>query len=158
MSRTIFPKDYIKEVLINEIKDITEKHPYLSFGVICSGVEYLGICLDDGSGWTDTRKSSRHFKDAIVELFPAHYTPLKDALYSSLRCGLIHSQLPGGYSLTEARKDKTGNLNYADHLIKDSQVIVIEYFYDDFKNACEKIIAQQFSLNSKMSKPFLNVD
>lgn len=155
MNRTIYPKDYIKEVLIDEIRDITERHPYLSFGVICSGIEYLGICLDGQSNWTDTGKSASHFKHAVQKLFPPHYEPLKDTLYTSLRCGLVHSQLPGGYSLTEARKNT--HLTYVDHLIKNKQLIVVEYFYEDFKRACETVISQTFPTGDKINKPFLRV-
>lgn len=155
--RTIYPKDYIKEVLIDEIKDIVSSHPYLSFSLICSGIEFLGICLDDNSNWSDEGKSKAHFTDAIEKLFPQHYLALKESLYKSLRCGMLHCQLPGGYSLTELKNDTNGVLKYENHLIKDNKVIVIEHFYQDFANACNRVISTSFTNSSKMNSPFLRV-
>ena len=47
MSRVIYPKQFIQEVLIDEIGDITKRHAYLSFGLICSGNEEYD-CLRKG--------------------------------------------------------------------------------------------------------------
>ncbi len=154
MSRIIYPKAYIKEVLINEIDDVVKKHPFLSFILVCAGIEYLGICLDDSCSWTDQGMSKRHFQNTILQLFPPHYSTLKDDLYKSLRCGMTHSHLPGGYSLTEL---KNSPLKYKDHLIKDNKIIVVEYFYQDFVAACNKVIKTTFVAESKMQKPFLRV-
>ena len=158
MSRNIYPKDYIKEVLIDEINDIVSRHAYLSFILICAGIEYLGICIDDGSKWSDRGKSGNHFKDAIEKLIPSHYKFLKDNLYDYLRCGMTHSQLPGGYSLTEFKNRKDSPFKYEEHLIKNNKVIVVEFFYQDFVSACNKVIRMGFNGSSKMSKPFLKVD
>lgn len=157
MPRTIYPKNYITEVLIGEIGDVVSHHAYLSFSLICSGIEFLGICLDDSSGWLDEGKSKRHFINATQQLFPEHYHHLALPLYKSLRCGLIHGQLPGGYSLTELRHDSSSSLKYDEHLVNNDKLIVVEYFYNDFVTACQEIISKQFSVSSKMSKPFLKI-
>lgn len=155
MVRIMYPKDYIKEILIGEIKDIVDRHAYLSFILICAGIEYLGICIDDTSGWSDKGKSGNHFKKAIEKLFPSHYKFLKNDLYSYLRCGMTHSQLPGGYGLTELKDSFS---KYEDHLIKNNKLIVVEYFYQDFVSACNKVIKMNFGKLSKMSKSFLKID
>lgn len=39
------PKKFIESVLINEMKDVVFRHPYLSFLLISVGVEFLGnVC------------------------------------------------------------------------------------------------------------------
>lgn len=155
MPRTIYPKNYIEEVLMGEIKDISATHPYLSFFLICAGIEFLGICLDDASAWFDEGKSKSHFKNAVEQLFPTHYYPLKDSLYSNLRCGLLHCSLPRGCSLTELKNNP--QLKYEEHLIKDNQVIVIDYFYQDFVDACQKVMDMTFPVSSKMNQSLLVV-
>ena len=157
MPRTIYPKDYISEVLICEIGDVVANHAYLSFALICSGIEFLGICLDDGSDWLEEGKSKVHFINAIQRLFPKHYHMPALTLYKSLRSGLIHGQLPGGYSLTELKHDQNDDLKYEDHLIKNEKLIVVEHFYKDFVNACKKVVSTKFNNTSKMNRGFIKV-
>jgi hypothetical protein len=40
--------DFIGKVLIDELKEIQqdEDHYYISFSLICQGIEFLGACLD----------------------------------------------------------------------------------------------------------------
>jgi hypothetical protein len=105
MNRSISAKQYIKEFLIEGIGDIIKNHAYFGFPLICSGIEFLGICLDSASNWNDEKKSVRHFKDAVDKLFPNVYAPIKNQLYKELRCGMIHAQLSGNFKLTEVKND-----------------------------------------------------
>jgi len=36
-------------------------------------------------------------------------------------------------------------------------LLVIEYFYIDFVDACKKVLRMKFNSNDKMNKPFLSV-
>src|SRR5207247_10422680 len=99
-------------------------------------------------------KSKSHFKDAVARLFPAHYLPLSDNLYSNLRCGLLHCSLPRGYSLAEL---KNYPMSREDHLVSNTQLIVIDFFYSDFVEACRKVVGMTFPPTSKMNNPLLIV-
>jgi hypothetical protein len=43
--------DFIQEVLIDQFREIqqNEENPYISFGLICQGIEFWGTCLDSES-------------------------------------------------------------------------------------------------------------
>ena len=154
MARTLYPKDYIRDVLIGEIKDIMDHgHAYLSFALMCAGIDCLGRCIDDQVTWHKVVGGGKHFKLG-VSLFPPHYHSLADPLYTDLRCGLLHAQRPGGVRLTE---QKNGPFDYKDHLISNDRVIVVEHFYTDFASACNKVLATQFAPSSKMNQMFLYV-
>ncbi len=155
--RDITPKQFIKEVLIDEIGEIIKKHPYLSFTLISSGIEFLGICVDKSAKWTDQGKSEKHFHDCIDKLFPRRYQAIKDRLYKELRCGLVHSQLSGDFKLTEIKNDPTGTLKYEDHLISDQDILVLDYLYFDFVQACMKIISMTYEKTDKMNTPIIRV-
>jgi hypothetical protein len=40
--------DFIQEVLMDPFREIqqNEENHYISFGLICQGIEFLGACLD----------------------------------------------------------------------------------------------------------------
>lgn len=156
MSRVIYPKQFIQEVLIDEIGDITKRHAYLSFGVICSGIEFLGRCISEKS-WDD-RNNKTPFLNAITTLFPTQYHQYKDELYSSLRCGLHHLMTPGKILITEKKNDPGNQWNKSNHPISHNGniILVIEYFYDDFVSACEMVVSDQYT-SSKMAKPLIKV-
>lgn len=156
MNRQIFPNEHIKDVLIAEIGDIAKNHPYLSFTLICSAIEFLGICLDSTSRWTDQGKSSTHFKNAIDQLFPVCYQTIKDKLYTELRCGMVHCQVCGTFQLAEL-KNFTGIYPYSDHIVKNSQILILDYFYKDFVEACNKIISMTFPATDKMKLPLISI-
>ena len=156
MARRIFPKEYIREVLVEEMEDIVGTHAYLSFFLMCAGIEFLGICIDDSSDWFDIGKSKSHYTNAVEKLFPSHYGSLKDTLYKNLRCGLLHCQLPRGYSLAELKNFPQAK--YEEHLIGNKELIIVEYFYKDFVCACNKVVSMNFPSQSKMNKAHLKVD
>lgn len=66
MSKFLYPKEFIANVLINEIGDILQHHHFLSFILICSGIEFLGKCWDDKLKELDIgRKNNVYFENAI---------------------------------------------------------------------------------------------
>lgn len=157
ISRLIYPKDFIKDTLIEKIGKIIHVDAYLSFLLICSGIEFLGKCIDSTEKWGDG-KSEEQFKAAIIKLFPDGYHNLVNDLYKDLRCGLVHRITPGSISLTQNGNDNNGEISYKLHpyLKDDRKILVIEYFYFDFAEACKKVLAMRFN-EDKMSKPMLSV-
>src|SRR4030067_1965446 len=94
--------DFIQKVLIDEFKEIQqdEGHPYISFSLVCQGIEFLGACLDS-EPFSAKGLSAPRFRRAIYDLFPTSYRKFNQGtgkpcdLYENLRCGLIHVILPG---------------------------------------------------------------
>jgi hypothetical protein len=157
MSRRIYPKEYISTVLIGEIGNIYLQHPYLAFSLICMGIEFLGKCIDETKEWGGG-SSGVQFKTAIVTLFPEKYHSHINTLYKELRSGLVHRSTPGQVMLTENKNDVAGELAYINHPYNNDEglLLVIEYFYFDFVEACKKVLSTE-SPNSKMNKPILVV-
>ena len=145
--------DFIQKVLIDEFKEIQQKeeHHYISFSLICQGIEFLGACLDS-EGFSAKGLSAPRFRRAIYDLFPTSYHPFNQGsgkpfdLYENLRCGLWHVILQGS-PLDLIRRSEKEKLN-AHHLeIKKIQgtnrlVIVLEDLFIDYENACKEIIAR----------------
>ena len=42
---TMKPKEFIKQVMISEYRDIVFRHPYLSFALLSIAIEFLGKCM-----------------------------------------------------------------------------------------------------------------
>jgi len=134
-------KEFINHVLINEIGDVVDHHKWLSFILVCSGIEFLGGCLDDEEkNLNAERRSAKRFNEAILKLFPKKYhrfiTKEKDGLYSQLRCGMNHVALPGLQIALSERSSNLQNLS----VWGDRLVIIAEDFYSDFRDACNTII------------------
>jgi hypothetical protein len=162
----LYPKDFINQVLINEIQDIVIKHPYLAFLLICTGIEFLGRCIDtNNQNWNWNQKYqeiNQPFDNAIKKLFPKKYSLLleKYSLRNQLRNGMIHILAPKSQiGLTQLKHDKDGKILIKDHPFEQNGklVFVIEYFYIDFVDACKKVLRMKFNSNDKMNKPFLNI-
>ena len=143
--------DFIQKVLIDEFKEIQqdEGHPYLSFSLICQGIEFLGACLDS-EPFSAKGLSAPRFRRAIYDLFPASYRQFNQGsgkpfdLYEDLRCSLLHVILPGS-RLELTRRTEKAKFN-AHHLeIKEIQgmsklVLVLEDLFEDYERACKEII------------------
>lgn len=155
--RLIYPKDFIGETLIGKIGKIIHVDAYLSFLLVCSGIEFLGKCMDSTDKWEDG-SSGKQFKSAIIKLFPDGYHNLANDLYKDLRCGLVHQITPGSIFLTQNGNDHDGEMPYKLHpYVKGGKTcLVIEYFYFDFVEACKKVLATDFKKN-KMNKAILSV-
>jgi len=134
-------KEFINHVLINEIGDVVDHHKWLSFILICSGIEFLGGCIDgEEKNLNAERRSSKRFNAAILKLFPIQYHKFvkdgKDGIYAQLRCGMNHVALPGMQIALSERS--SGLANLTDN--NSRTVIIAEDFYNDFKKACQSII------------------
>ena len=131
--KNVSVKDFIDEYLINEIGEIKEKYPYHAFLLMAVGIEFLGRYLS-GYSWEQKGVSETAFNNAILELFPKGKYDNFD-LFHNLRCGLAHSLLMQG-NLTLSDKKSEGSIN-------------CDEFYDDFVEACNKIIEMPPSNNRK---------
>lgn len=163
---TLYPKDFIRQVLIDELQDIVVKHPYLAFLLICAGIEFLGKCIDNNQQKWDWdfkyQQKNPPFDKAIKKLFSKKYQKAlaKYKLRDQLRNGLTHILAPKSkIGLTQIKHDKNGEITINNHPFEQDGklILVIEYFYIDFVDACKKVLSMNFKKDDKMNKPFLNV-
>jgi hypothetical protein len=145
--------DFIQKVLIDEFKEIQqgEGHPYISFHLVCQGIEFLGACLDS-EPFSAKGLSAPRFRKAIYDLFPTSYHKFNRGsgkpfdLYENLRCSLIHVILPGLRIELVRRNEKAKfGVNHLD--VKeirgiDRLVLVSEDLFEDYERACQEIIAR----------------
>lgn len=150
------PKEFIQNVLINEIGEIHKNHAYISFAIISIGIEFLGKCLNKYEDWNEPRRSKADFELAINNLNSfSSYRPLLKShnLWDSLRNGFLHSFVPKN-TLSLSSKDG------AAHFFPSSLTQInlkCEDLYIDFKGACEEVINKTSFPSSKMERPLLSV-
>lgn len=133
-------KEFINHVLINEIGDVVDHHKWLSFILICSGIEFLGGCIDhEINNLHASNRSRKRFESAIRKLFPSQYEPFLDKsfdLYSQLRCGMSHVTIPGiKIAISETSSGHKNLSEWGDRII-----FIAEDLFIDFKRACLKVI------------------
>ena len=162
-------KDFIKNVLIDEIKSIqqTHGHHYLSFGLISQGIEFLGACIDNNDFHIDSKGRER-FNNAIITLFPNQYHQYikrkgeQFDLYGNLRCGLLHIVVPGS-DIELIQESEISS--YGEHLEiktlrnRDRLILVSQKLMTDFENACNNVISQienNSISNQKVYQDFLS--
>lgn len=153
--KTITPKEFIQQVLINEVGVIHEKFPYISFATMAIGIEFLGKCLSSEENWNKPNQSKIDFEFAINNLnsFEKYRDFLTEyELWTSLRNGFLHSFVPKN-KLTlssngemEHLKEHNGKLN-----------LKCEDLYLDFKSACEEVLQMTTFSSNKMTRPLLFV-
>ncbi|MGD0858313.1 MAG: hypothetical protein ABR912_03235 [Terracidiphilus sp.] len=152
----LYPKDFIKITFLEQYREIVYAHKfhYISFALICIGIEFLGKCLDQPNGWHDKGRSKEHFENAINELMPK-YSACSSKLYKQLRSGFAHGLLPGtDIGLTHRDESvQYGTHNLGEH--NGNLILVVEEFYDDFELACREILNRQFPQGDKMTKAIL---
>ena len=158
------PKDFIKIYLIEEIGSLITNYPFLSFNLICSGIEFLGRCIDDNNdfdyNYRGKNETLRIPFDLCITTYMKKYKPLindkKYDLYSCLRCGLAHQFMPKNKLSLAPVDSKDKDL---DNLSDGKKVLHLKEFYESFKFACEQIINNidmgTIYNNSKMYKTFL---
>lgn len=152
---TMTPKEFIQQVLINEVGEIHLKYPYISFATIAIGIEFLGKCLSNEEDWNKSGQSKIDFEYAINNLTSfTKYRPLltSHGLWTSLRNGFLHSFVPKN-TLTLSSKDEMA------HLIEHSGKMNLkcEDMYLDFKSACEEVLSMTTFSSNKMELPLLFV-
>lgn len=158
MDETYTAKDFIQKVWINEMKDVVNKHAFLSFALIPIGIEFLGKCrLEELDHWDLNTQEMHKYKpfDKGLELMievDGRYKGLD--LKNQLRNGFAHTLLPKSkISLSEV---KAGDIHFAKDK-KDRTILVIEILYRDFVIACKKILTTNFDKDNKINKPFLSI-
>lgn len=145
--------DFIQKVLIDEFKEIQEDegHPYISFSLICQGIEILGACLDS-EPFSAKGLNAPRFRKAIYDLFPMSYRKFNQGtgkpfdLYENLRCSLVHVILPGSplelIQRTEKVKFNVSHLEVKEIRGVNRLVLILEDLFEDYERACQEIIAR----------------
>jgi hypothetical protein len=145
--------DFIQNILIDEFKKIQqdEGHHYISFSLICQGIEFLGACLDS-EPFSAKGLSAPRFRRAIYDLFPTSYREFNQGsgrpfdLYENLRCGLLYAILPKSpLELIQRSEKESLSVNHLEVMeIRgiNKLVLVAEDLFEDYENACQEIIAR----------------
>ena len=151
------PKEFIQQVLINEIGEIHIKHPYISFGTMAVGIEFLGKCLNQYNDWDYYKPGlpKKDFERAINQLdaFTKYRQYLnRFKICDSLRNGFAHAFVPKK-TISLSSKDEMKHLVIHNNMLN----LRCEDFYNDFKSACEEIINMEKFPSKKMDSHILNV-
>ena len=141
------PKDvssFISDYYIDELKRlIRDKHFFVAFLVISSGIEFLGKAISDRS-WFKSGTSKMDFNNAL-NTFPSlkKYDNLgvkldkaqKDvSFYSVVRCGILHASCPQkGITLSETVNNLPNEIGIID-------------LSRDFFQACNDLLEKRVSL------------
>ena len=152
----LYPKDFVRITFLDQYREIvyTHKFYYISFALICIGIEFLGKCLDQAHGWHDQGLSKMHFERAINELMPK-YAPHSARIFSQLRSGFAHALLPGP-EIGLTHRDESMRYSTQHLAIHGGKlVLVVEESYDDFATACNEILNRQFAPGDKMAEILL---
>lgn len=150
------PNDFIQTVLINEIGELVDSHPYISFILMGIGIEFRGKCIDSSlTDWNVSGRSKFDFENAIKTIPSLQkYEPYLTShqMYSSFRCGLAHAVSPK-VQITLSSKQEMG------HLLQNNGRLnlKVEDFYQDFKDACNYVMTQTYPVGDKMNADFLEV-
>lgn len=140
-STSLTTKEFIQKVFIEETGRLIDAGFYhFGFVLMAQGLETLGSFLDK-KPLKARDQSKLRFSHAINRLMPKEYAPLNDnhKLYDQLRASLAHTFTVSRHIYLTSKTDKEfGN----DHLkiVDDKLVLVAEYFYDDFKKACLRLL------------------
>jgi hypothetical protein len=154
MQRKILPKEFIQEVLIDEYKDIVDRHTYIAFSLIAIGIEFLGKCMltqyQDWHNIPADKAFNRGLDLMILDNITYGTLNLKD----ELRNGFVHTLSPKlNIALSEVRH---GALHFST-TNEGKTILVIEIFYRDFVIACKRVLAENFPETDKMNIPFIGV-
>ncbi len=145
--------DFIQKVLIEEFREIErdEGHHYISFGLICQGIEFLGACLDS-EPFSAKGRSAARFRRAVYDLFPPSYRQFNQGtgrpfdLYENLHCALLHVILPESPLELIRRTEKLAfdavHLEVMEVRGMSRLVLVLEDLFDDYEKACKEINAR----------------
>ncbi len=167
MKTTLTVENSINTIIQGEIKELInfKGAPFIKFQLIVTAIEFLGACMDQHD-FTKNEKSEERFNKAITELFPKKYHKYAKKnteidLFRDLRCGMIHklSPLTTKIRLTERHHLQPGqDVNATE--INNDLYLVLEDFYTDLFDACEKLKKLNFSKKlptKKMELPYIDV-
>lgn len=157
-SNVWYVDDFIEKQIIPFHRNIAPKNAFLSFGIICSSIEFLGKCIHDINDF-EKSDSENYFKKALKELLPEYWEKSSQngiSLYKSLRCGLIHSVRPGDRIwLREEYSAVVPHLTISDNKLH----IIMENLVADFEIAAMEVVKRIRSGNTfthpKFYQPFI---
>jgi hypothetical protein len=146
----------------NTVRDLSKSHAYISFSLICSGIEFLGKCLDETRDFNTfgAEIGRTQFDNAITQLMPK-YQHLQGTynLYTNMRNGMVHSLIPSKkYWLRESHNTNYKHLSEQQIQGRKRIVFIIDEFYKDFETACNEVIRRirtNAFYHAKMQKPFM---
>jgi len=147
--------DFIQIVLIKEIGELSDSHPYISFILMGIGIEFLGKCIDSSLTEWNSGSSKPVFENAIktIPSLKKYETYLTShQMYSSFRCGLAHAVSPK-VQITLSSKQQMAHLVETNGRLN----LKVEDFYNDFKEACNYVIIQTYPSGDKMNEDFLEL-
>lgn len=134
-------KEFIQKVFIIETEKLVRAGFYqFAFVIMAQGLEVLGSFLDEKPVKAKDQSKLR-FSHAINRLMPKEYTKLNNnhKLYDQMRASLAHTFTVSRYIyLTTKNESKLGKKHLSE--VDGKLVLVAEYFYLDFKKACERLI------------------
>lgn len=169
MNHYLYPKDFIRKIYVDDLDDIVNLHKYhyISFGLLGTGIEFLGKCLNEAENptWHVHKMGlpKRNFDMALTNLM-TRYAPYRDAhkLCDSLRNGMAHAFQPKN-RIELTHQDEANERGWVDLTINSNRrlVLVCENLYEAFSNAClvvmKRIDAEGFDPKGKIYKPFLEI-
>lgn len=146
------PKEFISWTLIQEIKDVVDRHPYLSFLLISVGIEFLGKCMFTSNQDWQAIRPKEGFDEGMKLMIDIDPRYAQVNLRDQLRNGIAHALLPKSQiALSEI---KNGAIHFS--VTKTNQIVfVAEIFYRDFVIACKKVLDKEFPENDKVNKDFM---
>lgn len=147
------PKEFIKTFLIDELNDIVNRHPYLSFTFIGIGIEFLGKCLLDHERNWHRIKPDKAFKEGVKLLHKIDTRYKTIDLHDELRHGFAHTLSPK--SKVRLTRMKYGYSQF--DVSQNGTILVAEVIYADFVKACHIVVNKSFPPNSKMNQAFLTI-
>lgn len=149
--RKLTVSEFIAEELDLKIGKLINEYPFLSFSLICMGIEFLGKCMDDEHTFEckDKGISKTQFNNCLKKYMVRYVEFIGKKnfdLYSNLRCGFAHKFRHGKkFSLAPI----TSTDKHLSILSDGKMVIRIDEFYNDFSSACKSVIND---INNKVIK------
>lgn len=124
--------------LINEdLRKLVNDNPYFAFIVISSAIEFIARCRSKLPNFHNKSNSGKRYVDAIDNLNAfAKYRVFNEAkgnghtnkLYTSIRCGLLHSAMPN-----------RGIILSSEHNNLRQNIVGCQSLYEDVKAAWKEI-------------------
>ncbi len=152
------PKEFIQAVLINELEQVVNSHPYISFSTLAIGFEFLGKAIDatnqdwfKGDAKDDWERSIKELK--ALEKY-REFLGAPTRLWDSIRNGYSHTFIPKSRINVSSKRDSYKHLEVSE---TGRVNIKCEEFYEDFKKACIEVINMSFPENDKMNKEMFSV-
>lgn len=134
------PRDFIQQVFLAELSEISASHHFISFSLVGLGTEFLGACLDNYE-FEERNLSGLRFKAAVRALFPNIYHQYADLLSTHLRNGFAHQFRPGTkLELSKRAEAPSKGWSHLQPTADGRLCLIAEDLYRDFAEACDSVI------------------